>query len=373
MKEPKVAVIIANYNGKKYLKSCFKTLREQTYKNLKVIIVDNGSEDGSKELIKEKFSQFDLIELDENTGFAKANNIGMRRAFEKFPDCEYICPLNNDIELDKDYFYNLVKSAQKIKSEFKETRRKNRKLDLKGKIKKLGILAAKLYFKSKPKHINTAGTLIQRDGSGMERGFLEKNSKKYKKKKSVFGSCGAAALYTKEMLEDISFLNQEGEKCYFDDDFFAYYEDLDLNYRSRLMGYEAYFIPQPFGYHYHSATGKSFSPFKSFHVHRNQFYVLIKNFPLPFLLLGFGMIPVRYFLLLLNALFGKGPSAKLKKNSNSMEIVKIIFKSWLDLFKNLPDLLKKRREIQKKRKVSLKEFNSWFKKYKASLLKMIFS
>ncbi|MBD3300417.1 MAG: glycosyltransferase [Candidatus Moranbacteria bacterium] len=350
----KIGLVIPNWNGEKNLKFCLNSIKKQTYKNFEVFIVDNGSKDESVQIIK-GFSDFKLIELKENTGFAKASNIGIRAAL-KDKNIRYVCPLNNDIKLDKNYLAELVELAQ----------------ELDRKKVKLGILAAKLYFKNQVDLLNTTGTLIQRDGSGMEKAFKVIDKGQYKKTVEIFGSCGAAALYTKKMLQEISFRNSQGENCYFDEDFFAYYEDLDLNYRSRLMGYKAYFCPKAIGYHVHSATGVSFSGFKSFYVHRNQYYVLIKNFPFPFLVLGFLMLPFRYFLLVISAVVRKGPSAELKKNVGGGGLVKIVLKSWIGVVKNVKPLCQKRKIIQRKRKVSLKTFNSWFKKYKASYKKMIF-
>lgn len=361
---PILAIIIPNWNGKKVLRKCLNSLRIQTFKDFRIYVVDNGSSDGSNPMIIKNYPEIKLIKLKENTGFAKANNIGIRQALkddaqennQKRGQLKYICPLNNDIELDAHYLEKMVITA------------KNRQKQ-KG---KLGILAAKLFFKYEPELINTVGTLIQIDGSGMERGFREEDKGQYEKTEEIFGSCGAATLYTLEMLKDIVYQNKQGENCYFDEDFFAYYEDLDLNYRSRLLGYKAYYVPEAFAYHVHSATAKSFSPFKSFYVHRNQYYVLIKNFPLPYLIRGLLFMPFRYIMLIISVFSNKGPSAKLKKNTQGKGIFKIVLTSWWGVIRNLGSLLKKRRIIQKNRKVSWKIFGSWLKDYKASLKKMIF-
>lgn len=350
----KIAVVIPNWDGEKIISKCLESLKKQTLKNFKVVIVDNGSKDNSVEIIK-KYKFVDLIELKKNTGFARGSNIGIRKALED-EKVKFICPMNNDMELDKNYLKNFIKTFEKLK-------KKN---------KKVGILAAKLLFKFEKNLINTVGTLIYRDGSGMERGYKEKDKGQYEKIEEIFGGCGAAVLYTRKMLKDIEYKNKEGKNSYFDEDFFAYYEDLDLNYRSRLMGYKAYYTHLSFAFHIHSATGVSFSEFKSFHVHRNQYYVLIKNFPFPFLMLSLFLFFFRYCLMIISVIIKKGPSSKLKKNVKKGGLVKIVFASWKEVVKNLPLLLKKRKLILKKRKITLLEFNSWFKKYKADLFKMVF-
>lgn len=354
----KTAVIIPNFNGKKILKKCLDTLREQSFKDFRTYVVDNGSVDGSAAMVKRLYPEVKLVELKENTGFARGSNVGIRAAIKDNGSAlKYICPLNNDIELDGSYLEHLVGAADEYE---------------KKKIK-FGVLAAKLMFSGDRDIINTVGTLIKRDGSGMEKGFRDPEQGQFDKPEEIFGGCGAAVLYLKEMLDAISYKNKKGEDCYFDEDFFAYYEDLDLNYRSRLRGYKAFFVPYALGYHLHSATCKSYSPFKSFHVHRNQYYVLLKNFPWPYLLMGLLLMPFRYVLLVISVLTGKGPSAHLKKNSKKKSVSGIVLSGWWDIIKSLPWLLKRRRQIQKNRSVSLGEFGRWLKIYKASYRKMIFS
>ena len=352
-----LAVIIPNLNGKKMLKKCLDTLKEETFRDFRIYVVENGSLDGSAAMVKRFYPEVVLIELAQNTGFAKANNIGIRQAIkDNGAQLKYVCPLNNDIELKADYLEQLVRAAE----------------DYRSKGIKVGVLAAKLMFSMERTLINTVGTLIQPDGSGMEKGFREPEDGQFNKSEEIFGGCGAAVLYTREMLDAICYQNKEGEDCYFDDDFFAYYEDLDVNYRSRLKGFRAFFVPQALGYHLHSATCKSYSPFKSFHVHRNQYYVLLKDFPGPFLVIGLMLMPIRYILLVLSVIFGKGPSANLKKNSKGGGIVGIVLSGWWDIIKALPWLMKKRRQIQKGRIASWREFGRWLCTYKASYRKMIF-
>ncbi len=353
-----VAVVIANWNGKDVLKKCLQSLQKQTFSDFDIYVVDNGSKDGSCKMIEENFPQVILIKLSHNTGFAKASNIGFRRAFKRQAQfLKYICPLNNDIELTNNYLEELVKSAQKYQE----------------KNEKFGILAAKLIFFYERDKINSVGTVIFPDGSGMEKGFREKDEGQYQKEVEIFGGCGAAVLYNIEMLKTISYRNKQGSKCFFDEDFFAYYEDLDLNFRSRLAGFKAFYVPEAVAFHVHSYTGKSFSAFKSFYVHRNQLFVLIKDYPLLFLILASFLLPLRYFFLLLSAFFvKKGPASKLQEKTGKKNIFKITFSCWKDFFKHLPKLIQKRREIQKKRQVSLVEFSSWFLRFRADFFKMIF-
>jgi GT2 family glycosyltransferase len=350
-----LALVIPNYNGKKRLKACLVSVYSQNFPNLKVIVVDNGSTDGSAKMIKRFFPQTQVISLPKNLGFAGGMNVGIRVALKE-KSVKYVCSLNNDIVLAPGYFSALTQAAANYSQ----------------KNIHWGLLGAKLLFQSDSQIINTVGTLIGRDGSGMEKGFKEEDQGQYNKTVEIFGACGAAVLYKREMLQKTAYQNKEGDDCYFDEDFFAYYEDLDLNYRSRLLGFSAFYVPQAVGYHAHSATGKSFSPFKSFHVYRNQIFVLLKDFPLPFLFLGFLILPFRYIMLLVSVLLGKGPSFELSKKSGGPKTAWIAVSAWGSVLKHLPRMLKKRWQIQKNRKISNQEFNGFFKKYRADFKKMIF-
>lgn len=107
----KIAIIIVNWNGKRLLKTCLKAVFDQTYKNFDVYFVDNGSEDGSGKFVENKFPKTKIIKLKENTGFAKGNNVGIKKAFED-KKVEYIVCLNNDTKVDKNWLKELVKPVQ---------------------------------------------------------------------------------------------------------------------------------------------------------------------------------------------------------------------------------------------------------------------
>ena len=108
-----VTVVIPNYNGKKYLDECFKSLKKQTYRDFHVIMVDNGSTDGSAEYIREKYPEVEVIALDENTGFANAVNVGIKAA-----DSEYVFLLNDDTVCDEKVLETLVKTMSRGKKLF---------------------------------------------------------------------------------------------------------------------------------------------------------------------------------------------------------------------------------------------------------------
>ena len=346
--EENLTIIIVNWNGKHLLKNCLDSISKQTYKKFNVILVDNGSNDGSVEFIEKNFSEIKIIKLKENTGFAYANNLGIKEAF-KNRNIKYIITLNNDTKADKDYVKNLVQEVKKDK--------------------RIGSLQPKVVNFFEKDRIDSVGMLIYKDCSAMNKGQKEIDEGQYDKKEEIFGSSASAALYTRKALEDTRL--KDGE--FFDNDYFAYYEDVDLAWRLRLAGFKSFYIPSSKILHVHSATGKNYSPFKAFHIHRNQYYNIIKNLPNVLLAKALFFMPYKYSLLILSVFKNKGPSSNLSKNTNfKNNIFFIVLKSWKEVFLNLFNLLKKRHRIQKNKKVSNEEIKKWFEKYGANLEDMIY-
>jgi hypothetical protein len=343
----KVAIIVVNWNGKRLLKTCLEAVYKQTYKNFEVYFVDNGSEDDSVEFVEKNFPKTKVIRLKGNTGFAKGNNVGIRKALED-KTTEYIVCVNNDTKMEPKFLSNLVKKANENK--------------------KIGAVAPKMRFFYEPDLIDSVGLLINEDGGGLNRGTREIDKNQYDESEEVFGACGGAVLYKRKMLEDIEY---KGE--YFDDNFFAYYEDLDLAWRSRLRGWKTVTCPNAVIQHVHSATAISYSSFKAFYVNRNRFFVIIKNFSFFYLIKAlFVLTPIRYLHLINSMRIKKGPSHKLSEKTGKLNPFKIVLKGWFSLLLNLPKMIQKRRFIQKNKKASNKEIKDWFEKYSANLESMIY-
>ena len=341
----KIAIIIVNWNGEKLLKDCLESLREQTYQAFKIIFVDNGSTDGSVEFVASNFPEIEIIKLEKNTGFAYANNAGIKKAFQD-ENIKYIITLNNDTKADNRYVEEMAKCAEKHGT---------------------ASIQPKVVNFYEQDVIDSVGILIYKDMSAINRGQKEKDTGQFEKEEEIFGPSASAALYSREALEKTKLPGDN----YFDDDYFAYYEDVDLAWRLRLSGFKSFYCPSAKVFHVHSATGKSYSPFKSFHIHRNQYYNIIKNLPFGLMITALLFMPMRYFLLMISVLRKKGPAAKLSENKKD-NILKIIFKSWWQIGANVPVLIKKRRFIQKERVATKKDITGWQQKYSASLEKMIF-
>ena len=234
----KVSIIILNWNGKVFLKPCLDALRAQTYRAFEVVLVDNGSRDGSAELVRQEYADWlaegslKLVELTRNTGFSGGNLEGLKRAN---PSSRYIATLNNDTEVDPRWLETLVEGLERREPEWASA-------------------CGPLLFASDTSRIASAGIEVRRNGLALDRRVGE-SWQPGEAEEEIFGVCAGAALYRREALEQVGF---------FDEAFFAYLEDADLAWRLRLAGYRALYLPGANVRHRHSGTGKQGSPFKSF-------------------------------------------------------------------------------------------------------------
>lgn len=226
----KVSIIIVNWNGKRYLNECLASAFNQTYLNYNVILVDNGSNDGSIEFVKEKYPEVKIIKLDKNYGFAKGSNIGMKEAL-KDKDVKYIALLNNDTKVDKIWLSELVKVAENEE--------------------KIGICTSKILRMDKLT-IDSTGQVL-RLGMLVDRGHNKIDRGQYDDKSDIFSACAAACLYKREML---------GEIGLFDESFFAYYEDAELSWRAYKNGWKARYVPTSIVYHKGGGTSKKSKEFE---------------------------------------------------------------------------------------------------------------
>lgn len=243
-----ISVIIVNWNGKLILGECLDTLRAQSHRADEIIVVDNGSQDGSQEMLRERYPEVRLIALDDNRGFSVANNIGIRCA-----KGDYIALLNNDLLLDSEWIEQMVAA-----------------LDADG---SLGSCACKMLFHHRRDMINAAGDGFLTTGRGVNRGMHELDAEPFQHSAMVFGTSAGAAMYRASMLRDIGL---------FDEDFFMYCEDVDLAFRAQLAGYNCLYVPEAIAYHHHSASSGRFGK-KDYYLVRNTLLVLVKDMPTPLL------------------------------------------------------------------------------------------
>jgi GT2 family glycosyltransferase len=330
MAKPLVSVIVLNWNGREYLGECLKSLRGQTFPDFEVIVVDNGSTDGSIEYMESQFPRFArILRNAENRGFSGGNNQGIKAARG-----QYIALLNNDAQADQDWLQELVKAAQADP--------------------RAGMLASKIYLQDRPRIIDNVGHLIFRDGLNRGRGRLEEDRGQFNEKEEVLFPSGCAALYRREVLEEIGL---------FDEDFFAYGDDTDIGLKGRLAGWKCLYIPQAVVYHRYSQSSGSYSPLKAFYVERNRVWIAIKYFPLSMLLKSPVYTLWRFLLQGYGALTGRGAAGKFSREYSRWQLLRILVKAYISAIQGLPKMWKKRNEMKKLTRVSNEEIRGWFTRF----------
>lgn len=298
-----VSIIVVNWNGKHFLKPCLEALYRQTYRDFEVVLVDNGSSDSSVSLVKEQFPATKIVELKENRGFAGGNIEGLKHSTGSL-----IALINNDTCADERWLEQLIQPMREDES--------------------IGICASKLLVDGTTK-INSAGLGVTTAGVGFDRGSWMDRCL-YSCQEPVFGSCGAAALYRRQMLEEIGFL---------DEDFFLYGEDVDLCFRAQLAGWKCLYVPSAIVYHKVNATTGRLSDLHVYHHTRNLEFVWIKNMPT-------GLI-LRFVHHKLIQELGSFCYLCLRHAK-----WKPFFRAKLDALRMLPSMLEKRRDVQRRKRVS---------------------
>ncbi|MGD2016878.1 MAG: glycosyltransferase family 2 protein [Planctomycetota bacterium] len=222
---PRVSIVILNWNGRHHLEPCFSTLRRLDYPEdrFEVVLVDNGSDDGSQQEARSKHPWVRLVENDRNVGFSAGCNQGATVAAEGDLDPEVLVFLNNDIHVDEGFLRELV--APVVRGEAVATTAKMMSWD--GKV------------------LNSAAGGMNFHGIGIQRGYLRDPDPKYDQPRKTLFACGGAMAMDREAYFDVGG---------FDEEFFAYYEDVDLGWRTWVHGHEVRYVPSALCYHHHSST-----------------------------------------------------------------------------------------------------------------------
>ena len=305
-----VSVVIPNFNGIAFLDSVLASLEGQTLNNFEVILVDNGSTDGSCSFVTANYPWVHLIELSENFGFCGAVNAGIRAA--KAP---YVLLLNNDTEVKEDFVEEMLAAIRRHKNAFS-----------------CGARMVQYHDRDK---LDDVGNYYCALGWSFARG-RGKDIHAYETEDRIFSACDGAAIYRKKILEKIG---------YFDEEHFAYLEDTDIGYRARIYGYENWYAPKAIVYHVGSGTsGSRYNQFKTRYSSRNNIYLIYKNMPLlqiilnlPFLVAGF---LVKFLFFAVKGM-GKEYAAGIKNGfSISMKNKKVPFR-----MKHLPNYCKIQLEL----------------------------
>lgn len=300
----RIAVVVPNWNGEKVLSACLDSLLAQTQK-AHIVVVDNGSVDASLSLLK-NYPDVEVIALAKNRGFASGMNTGIQKALDK--DFEYVAAFNNDAVADKHWLKRLV--------------------GVLGAKPGVGIATCKL-LSADGRRIDSTGDQYTTWGLPYPRGRGEENLRKYDALTNIFAASGGASLYRAKTLKEIGL---------FDEDFFAYYEDVDLSFRAQLGGWQIAYVPAAIAYHATGSTSRGIPGFTIYQTLKNLPLLFWKNVPSRLMVRVWPRFMLAYILFLLRPL-GRGQVWPVCKG--------LLLACWL-----CPKKLAERYHIQKSRKVT---------------------
>ena len=244
---PKITVVIVNWNGEQFLERCLTSLMDQTVKPQEIILIDNASSDGSLGIAR-RFPLVRLIALDQNTGFARGNNLAIKAASK---ESTWIALINSDAYAGPRWLESLLLAAES-NPEFV-------------------AFGSKLVNEAERMQMDGAGDAYHMSGLVWRMAHGTPVSASAENEHEVFSPCAAAALYRRSAVREVGG---------FDEDYFCYVEDEDLGFRLRLAGYRSLYVPNSVAYHVGSgSTGGQHSDFALYHGHRNVVWTFVKDMP----------------------------------------------------------------------------------------------
>jgi len=301
-----VSIVILSYNSKEDLAECIPSLLSQTYKNFEIIVVDNASNDGSEEFIKDSYPEIKLVQTGENLGYPAGNNAGF-----EVSKGEYIVVVNPDTVADPKWLEELIKPLENDET--------------------IVATTSKILMYYEKNKINTCANTNHHTGLTFCRG-LNKSIDEFNICQAVGAVSGCSFAIRSDTLKHING---------FDPDFFLYQEDADLSWRIRFAGGKILYVPESIIYHKFKL---SIAPWKEFYLERNRYLILLKNFDLKTLLLLFPALLVTEVITMSHA-FLSGP-----------EYIKSKLLAYLWIMKHTKTILIKRHETLSKKKITDKEF-----------------
>ena len=302
---PTVTAIVPSWNGRELLDVVVPSLERQTFDDLEIVVVDNGSTDGTAAHVREHWPHVKLIELGENAGFAAAVNRAARES-----DAEFVAVLNNDLELEPDWLAEMVVALRAHPDAASAT--------------------GKMLDYERRTVIDDAGDQTSWYGASVPRGRGEEDRGQYDEPEPIFSACAGAALYRAAAFRELGG---------FDERFFAYAEDVDLGFRAQLAGYTCRYVPAARSYHMGQATSDRVPLLSRYLFWRNTLLLVAKNWPAA----AFARHGHRLALLV-----AKNLVASIRGGW-----FPALARGTLDAFKRMPDALRARREIQRRRRVGL--------------------
>ncbi len=316
--KPEISVVVVNWNRRELLRQCLESLRRQQGPPFEVVLVDNGSRDGSLEMARAEFGhqarfRLRLIRNPVNRGFCAASNQGMGAA-----EGAFIALLNNDAEAAPAWLAAL-RGAFEGRPE-------------------VGMAASKILVKEDPTRIDKVGHLIYPDGQNRGRGTGERDLGQYDRLEEVLWPDGCAAMYRRRMLEEIGG---------FDEDFFAYGDDAELGLRARMAGWRCLYVPQAVALHHRGATLGLDSARRLELIERNRVLLAVKLFPWSLLALNPFYYGARLAAGVWAAARRKGELARFGGPAGTLRVALALAKGDLAALRLVPRMLAKRRQMRR--------------------------
>jgi GT2 family glycosyltransferase len=337
---PRFSVIVLNWNGRDLLGECLDSVLAQTFRDFEVVVVDNGSTDGSRELVRERWGPaIRVVALPSNLGYAGGNNAGIRVAAGR-----YVVLLNNDTAVDPGWLDALSRATRRHPG--------------------AGMFTPKILNYYRRDEIDNTGHVIYHDGLARGRHRLEKDDGRFDEEGEALWPSGCAGVYKKDMLDEIGLL---------DEAFFAYGEDVDLGLRARWAGWTCCYVPDAVVYHKYSATGGAYSPKKAFLVERNRLWILLKNFPAREIVLSPVWTAYRYGWHLCGALAGRGAAGRFSREFPLRLLFLAVLKAEFAALGGCPRILLQRLRGKQVRRISPSDFRELARRFGMSAREAAFT
>jgi GT2 family glycosyltransferase len=312
-----VSLVIPNWNGRQHLRDCLESVRNQTLPPGRTFLVDNGSTDGSLELVAKDYPWVSAIALRENAGFAVAVNKGIRASNSAF-----VALLNNDTQLDRHWLATMLEALRHHPE--------------------AGSAACKMLSFFQRDRIDGAGDVLTRGGAPLTRGMGEPDDGRYNTREYLFAACAGAAVYRRALFDHVGL---------FDEGFVSYYEDEDLAFRAQLAGFKCLYVPEAICYHKRGATAQETPLYPIRMQERNLTAFHLKNLPWQVLVVRLPVILASRIRRIYRSIRAGTGKAALEGLAEGLRL--------------LPSLLAKRRDVQKLRTVSLSYIASFMRRQSA--------
>ena len=323
--------IVLNYNGRGFVEESVRSLLEQDLPGLEVLVVDNGSTDGSGDDIERAFAgRVRLLRAPRNLGFGAGNNLGIREARGR-----HLILLNNDAVAAPSFARELVVAAEADP--------------------RVGMVAARVLDYKHRSVLDTVGHLLYPDGLNRGRGRLEEDVGQYDHCREALFPSGAAALYARRMLDDIGL---------FDERFFLYGDDAELGLRGRVAGWTCALAPRAIAYHHYSRSAGAYSSLKAFYVERNRVLVLLRLFPFSLILVSPAYTSVRLALSAWGALTGRGAAGRLARERSVLHLALVAVRAYASALRAMPHVLRERWRHRDRRRLSTAEFVALLREFR---------